>query len=348
MKHEPTKSQPLEYADAEPRRFGMTASTRQALNTRLAAAGRWSGRIALGFVILLTLAVGFGTSASDAEKMRLFADAVDRWQHNPDFRQVQIEYVEMGSDAMRSDIAFVPSKKVIMWLRSLPGLPDHLKVNDTSFSHYEDFTYGPLSAYMHLTGEQGVSETLKMLQYRAQSPKLTDDDIRAFLAEYKLHNPVVNDAGAIASVRSLINDVDAARKFEVTSNVGDHLKPHIAAVAKSLGYPTDIHKMNPAAQLEVWQMLDDEIRQTDYELWRTKQVNDWLNGVWAQVYGTMYSGIIGPTLTIREISRVAGPLLLMGWVGVGLWKRRKEASEPLTPTVPRFALQGGSDKVSDT
>lgn len=342
MNQETQNPEPLEYA-AEPRRLGMTADQRRALKARLAAIAKWSGRITLGLVILLILMIGFGTSSSDAEKMRLFADAVQRWQHNPDFRQVQIEYVEMGSDAMRSDIAFIPSKKVIMWLRSLPGLPEHLRVNDTSFSHYQDFTLGPLSAYMHLTGEQGVSETLKMLQYRAQSPHLTDDDIRAFLAEYKLHNPVVNDAGAIASVRSLINDVDAARKFQVTEKVGDHLKPHIAAVAKSLGYPTDIHQMNPAAQLEVWQMLDDQIHETDYELWRTKQVNDWLNGVWAQVYGTMYSGIIGPTLTIRDISRVAGPLLLMAWVGLGLWKRRKESSESLTPTVPRLALQTGDD-----
>jgi len=342
MNDELQNPEPLEYT-AEPRRLGMTADQRRALKARLAAIGKWSGRIALGLVILLILMIGFGTSSSDAEKMRLFADAVQRWQHNPDFRQVQIEYVEMGSDAMRSDIAFIPSKKVIMWLRSLPGLPEHLRVNDTSFSHYQDFTLGPLSAYMHLTGEQGVSETLKMLQYRAQSPHLTDDDIRAFLAEYKLHNPVVNDAGAIASVRSLINDVDAARKFQVTEKVGDHLKPHIAAVAKSLGYPTDIHQMNPAAQLEVWQMLDDQIHETDYELWRTKQVNDWLNGVWAQVYGTMYSGIIGPTLTIRDISRITGPLLLMAWVGLGLRKRRKESSESLTPTVPRLALQTGDD-----
>jgi hypothetical protein len=303
----------------------------------------WTARVCLSLVILFALLMGFGTSASDAEKLRLFADAVERWQHNPDFRQVQIEYVEVGSDAMRSKLGFVDSKTVIMWLRSLPGLPDHLKVNDTSFAHYTNFTYGPLSAYMHLTAEQGLSETLKMLGYLGNKEQLNDDDIRRFLGEFKLHNPVASDAGAIESVHSLINDVDAGRKFQIDTNLSARIIPHIAAVAHRLGYPTEIRQMDPWAQREVWQMLDDEIRQSDYELWRTKQVNDWLNGVWAQVYGTMYSGLIGPTLTLREVCRVSGPVLLMAWVGVGLWKRRKVSAEAPEQIPPRLALEGPED-----
>jgi hypothetical protein len=303
----------------------------------------WTARVCLSLVILFALLMGFGTSASDAEKLRLFADAVERWQHNPEFRQVQIDYVEMGSDAMRSKLGFVDSKTVIMWLRSLPGLPDHLKVNDTSFAHYTNFTYGPLSAYMHLTAEQGLSETLKMLAYLGNKEQLNDDDIRRFLGEFKLHNPVASDAGAIESVHSLINDVDAGRKFQIDTNLSARIIPHIAAVAQRLGYPTEIRQMDPWAQREVWQMLDDEIRQSDYELWRTKQVNDWLNGVWAQVYGTMYSGLIGPTLTLREICRISGPVLLMAWVGVGLWKRRKLSAEVPEQIPPRLALEGPED-----
>src|SRR6266550_4418370 len=233
--------------------------------------GIWSARVLLSLVILFALAIGFGTGGADAEKMRVFADAVDRWQHNPDFRQVQIEYVEMGSDAMRSKLGFVDSKTVIMWLRSLPGLPDHLKVNDTSFAHYTNFAYGPLSAYMHLTAEQGLTETLKMLGYLGNKEQLTDEDIRRFLAEFKLHNPVASDAGAVESVRSLVNDVDAGRKFQIDTNLSARIIPHIAAVAQRLGYPVQIAQMDPWAQREVWQMLDDEIRQSDYELWRTKQ-----------------------------------------------------------------------------
>ena len=112
-----------------------------------------------------------------------------------------------------------------------------------------------------------------------------------------------------------------------------------------MGYPSDVAQMSPEAQLEVWEVLDDEIRNTDYELWRTKQVNDWLNGVWAQVYGTMYSGLIKPTMLLREVGRVAGPMLLMTWVGLGLWKRKKagELTAQTAVVPPRLALEGGKD-----
>jgi hypothetical protein len=304
-------------------------------------------------VILFALGMGFGTPSTDAEKMRLFADAVERWQHNPEFRKVQIEYVEMGNEAMRTRACFVGTTKGIMWLRSLPGLPPHLKVNDTSFAHYTNFTRGPLSAYMHLTGEQGLGETLKMLQYLGNKQDLTDQDIVDFLKGYKLHYPVVSDIGAVESVKSLINDVDAGRTFEVRENISDRVKPHIARIASSMGYPSDVKDMTPDEQLEVWHVLDSDIRAHDYELWRTKQVNDWLNGVWAQVYGTMYSGLIKPTLLLREVGRVAGPMLLMAWVGLGLWKRKKAgeatvtapATAPAAPgvTQPTLALESGKD-----
>src|SRR5690349_11514747 len=223
---------------------------------RIKISALWAARILLSLVILFALMMGFGTSASDAEKMRLFADAVEKWQHNPDFRQVQVEYVEMGSEAMRSKLAFVPSKQVIMWLRSLPGLPPDWKVNDTSLSHYTDFTLGPLSAYMHLTAEQGLTDTLKVLNYLGSKETLTDDDIRHFLGDYKLYSPVASDDGAVESVRSLINDVDAGRKFEIDTNVSDRITPHIAAIATRLGYPTQVTAMNVHQQRDVWLMLD--------------------------------------------------------------------------------------------
>jgi hypothetical protein len=305
---------------------------------RIKISALWTARILLSLVIFFALMVGFGTSGSDVEKMRLFADAVEKWQHNPDFRQVQVEYVEMGSEAMRSKLGFVNSKTVIMWLRSLPGLPPDWKVNDTSLAHYTDFTLGPLSAYMHLTAEQGLTDTLKVLNYLGNKEALTDDDIRRFLGDYKLYSPVVSDAGAVESVRSLLNDIDAGRKFEIDTNVSDKITPHIAAIATRLGYPAQVTAMNVHQQRDVWQLLDNQIRETDYELWRTKQANDWLNGVWSQVYGSMYSAVIRPTLAIRDICRVAGPVMLMAWVGLGLWKRRKvsEAPSPL----PRLALEG--------
>jgi hypothetical protein len=315
---------------------------------RTKTVGRWSGRVALAGVILCVLALGFGTPGADAERLRGFAAAVERWQHNPDFRAVQVEYVEMGSAAMRTRVCFVDSTSGIMNLRSLPGLPEHLRVNDTSFAHYTNFTAGPLSAYMHLTAEQGLSETLKMLQYLGNKPDLSDEDVRGFLRGYKLHYPVASDTGAVESVKRLINDVDAGRAFEVSEGVAERMKPHIATVAVALGQPGDVRQMTPPAQLEVWRRLDDHVLKADYELWRTKQVNDWLNGVWAQVYGTMYSGLITPTLRVREVSRVLGPMLVLAWVAVAVWKRRR-AGELATAGAagavgqPRLALEGGGE-----
>jgi hypothetical protein len=337
---------PLGYATPSPRRalsFLRSEGFRKAIG-RVKTGAKWFGRGLAALLIVFALAMGFGTSAADAEKMRVFADAVERWQHNPDFRKVQVEYVELGSESMRTKMGFCDATRVVIWLRSLPGLPDHLKVNDTSLTHYTNFRRGPLSAYMHLTTEQGLGETLKMLKYlgsKASRNELTDDDVRNFLHEYKLHNPVVADAGAIASVRSLIDDVDPGRGFGVETDVAARIGSHAAGIARQLGYPTDLKAMSPEAQAEVWQMLDGEIRETDYELWRTKQVNDWLNGVWGQVYGTMYSGVIGPVLTLREMGRVGGPVMLMGWVGLGLWRRRREEDE--AAVTPRLALEGPKD-----
>jgi hypothetical protein len=316
----------IEYATPQKKRFSRLSRIARKSGKWGKRIAVWGFRVVLSLTILFGLAVGFGTSGSDAEKMKVFADSADRWQHNPDFRKVQIEYAEQGSEAMRTKVAFIDTTRDILFLRSLPGIPEEDRINDTSLAHYTDFTHGPLTAYMHLTGEQGLKDTLKSIGYLGSKEPLTDDDIRGFLSGYKLPRPVATDAGAVKSVRSLFNDVDASRAFKMEQNVGPLITPHIAAIAKSMGYPTDMNDMNPAEQLAVWQKLDGEIRDTDYELWRTKQVNDWLNGVWAQVYGTMYSGLINPVLKLRETGRVAGPMLLMAWVGFGLW-RKKRAGE---------------------
>ena len=62
----------------------------------------------------LTKFACFGTSADDAERLRAFADANDRWQHNPDFREAQVEYVELGSDSMRTKTAFMNTTDAVM------------------------------------------------------------------------------------------------------------------------------------------------------------------------------------------------------------------------------------------
>jgi len=282
MKKDNPGAQPIDYASPKARRSIFDSPVLRKTGRIVLSFGKWTMRVVLALLIIFGISVGFGTSSSDAEKMRSFSDCVDRWQHNPDFRKAQIEYAEQGSDAMRTKVAWIGTTKAIMWLRSLPFLPPEFAVSPTSQSHYDDFTFGPLSAYMHLTGEQGLPDTLNSISYFGSKEPLTDDDIRQFIDGHKLTPPVVHDAGAIASVRSLFNDIDGSRKFAVHENVGPKLMPHIASIAKSLGYPTEMRQMNPTEQLTVWRKLDGEVHETDYELWRTKQVNDWLNGVWGR------------------------------------------------------------------
>src|SRR4051812_8580939 len=183
-------SRPLDYSRPE-RRPLLPPGFVRGVKRWTAVVGKWGARFTLAVLIVLLMAVGFGTDAHEAAKMRQFADSVERWQTNPEFRRGQIEYVEMGSDAMRSHLAFVPGTKAVIFLRSLPGLPEHLRVNDTSYAHYTNFTRGPLSAYMHLTKEQGMADTLKMLKPLGEKDAPTDDDIREFLRQYKLHYAVV-------------------------------------------------------------------------------------------------------------------------------------------------------------
>ena len=193
---------------------------------------------------------------------------------------------------------------------------------------------------MHLTGEQNLTDTVKMLKDLGGKPDMNDNDIVEFLHQYKLHYPVVSDSGAIASVRSLVQEVDPGRGFAIVEGVSEKFKPHIKHAAQELGYPTDLLEMTPSQQKDVWQMLDTEIKESDYELWRTKQVNDWLNGVWAQVYGTMYSGLINPILLIRDICRVAGPTLLLAWIGVGVLSRRRHRSVAAVPVTEPMPIEG--------
>lgn len=308
--------------------------------------GLWTGRVLLGMVIVFALAVGYGTTAGDAEKMRVFGEATHRWQTNPDFRKVEIEYVELGATAMNTKAAWISTTQGIIWLRSIPGLPAHIAVNPTSRAHYDNFTRGPLSAYLHLTDETsgGMKDTIKMLKYLVERGDLSDEGVRRdMLQKYTFPGyTVAMDAGAAQSVRRLVDDVDPSRGFQFDDNMRERYRSHIAAVAASLGYPTEVSAMTAEQQSTVRAQLDAHIKEADYELWRSKQVNDWLNGLWAQVYGTMYGMLIQPTITVRAWGRVVGPTLLLTWIALAWWKRRRPSPSPVTadPDLdPRLALE---------
>jgi hypothetical protein len=258
-------------------------------------------KVAIGTVavaIILATLLGFGINAQDIKRMRAFGDAVRRWQHDPDFRAVQREYVAFGVDAMRAHWWGLSGERVVMGFRSLPGLPLYLKAAGSSAAHYRAFSEGEIPAYLHLTSEQSVEAGLGMIEDLGRREPLTDGDIIAFLDGFKLPAPIVTDAGAIASVRRLLADTQSPpRSFARRGgDIVDSLR----------GYAT--------TEVASMTQLDDAIRAGDPELWRTKQVADFLSGIWAQGYGQIYNDGIAWLMRIRTATRIAllAALALMG------------------------------------
>jgi hypothetical protein len=283
-------------------------STIRRVTRHLSAAVRKVRVPALVLTLIVSAALGFGISGRDVARLRAFGDAVRRWQTNPDFREVQREYVTLGVEAMRGRWLAVSAERIVLGFRSLPGLPLYLAVNESSAAHYRAFSTGEMSAYLHLTSEQGVTAVLEMIESLARREQLSDADIVAFLDGFKLPVPVVTDAGAVASVRRLLADTQhPPRPFTIRGDVAEQLRRHV---------DVNLDRMTRAEQAAAVKTFDATIRAADPELWRTKQVSDFLGGIWAQGYGPIYLDGIECLMRIRAVARgvLVVTLLLTGWL----------------------------------
>jgi len=264
-------------------------------------------------VSLLVLLLGsFALTPADRARLEAFTRAVDRWQINPDFREVQRQYVKLGVSAMQARLYGIRAEKVVMAFRSLPGLPRYLALSPTSASHYRDFSEGEFSAYLHLAGEQGIADGVAMLENLVKNGEPTDDEIRAFLGSFKLPYSISTDAGAVASVRAVLSDTNPRRPFTVRGPI-----------------PALVPRTSDLRQ------LDDQLRVADPELWRTKQVSDFLAGIWAQGYGRIYQTGIIWLLRIQRISQVLLVLLIAGIILFYLRHRSRA-----------FARRAGGDTIA--
>jgi hypothetical protein len=252
----------------------------------------------------------------DTRRVRAFGDAVRGWQVNPDYRAVSTEYVTLGVEAMQSRLCGLSAGTVVMGFRSIPGLPAHLAVSDTSAAHYDAFSRGELSAYLHLSSEQGVADGIAMIEQLGKRQPLSDADIVAFLAGFKLPVPTVADAGAIAGVRQLLADVDATKPFIVRGDVATSLRTSVEG---------NLRTMTRAEQAAEFVRFDYMIRATDLELWRSKQVSDFLAGIWAQGYGQIYLDGINGFFRIQRGARIVFVVTFLA--GIWIVARRR-----LTPT----------------
>lgn len=264
------------------------------------------GRFALGLLVLLLALFAFGLDGHDEAAFRSFCEACDRWQINPEFRYVAFDYTVRGSAAMRTRPFCIATRRCILAVRSLPLLPKKYAVNPTSELHYQNFSRGPLCAYLHLCGEQDVANHLGLVEAIGRH----ESEPRKLLDSFQMDFPVAKDAGAVQSVSSLVQDTEASRPFAIRSNINLLLGPPIAQIAGDLGIPQTPEEMTPDQQQAVLDHLDAHLKRHDRELWRTKQVSDFCGGIWAQVFGPPYKALLAPIVMIHDVSRIALVVLL--------------------------------------
>jgi hypothetical protein len=276
---------------------------------------------ALALIGLIAAALGFGLGPADARSVLAFRDAVRGWQVNPDYRAVSAEYVRLGVEAMQARLCGISAGNVVMGFRSIPGLPDHLAVSDTSAAHYDAFSRGEVSAYLHLSSEQGFADGVAMIEQLARRGPPSDADIVAFLAGFKLPVPTVTDAGAIAGVRRLLDDV-GTKPFTVRADVTAPLRSHVQG---------NLAAMTRAQQALAFARLDASVCTADPELWRSKQVSDFLAGIWAQGYGQIYLDGIEGFFGIQRIARVVFVVTVV--VGAWLVVRRRLKPTSAAPSL---------------
>jgi hypothetical protein len=191
----------------------------------------------------------------------------------------------------------IPATSWVMGFRSLPGVPKYMSVDTSSAAHYRAFADSELAAYQHLSGEQGLLAGVEMIEKLAANPDVSDAEIIAFLDGFKLPVTIPHDDGAVQSVRRLLFDV-GTKPLSVRDEVVIKLRPYVNAVAAK-------------NQRDPLESLDAVVRAGDPELWRTKQVNDFLAGVWAVGYGKIYSQAINWFLKIQLAARIVFFVLLV-------------------------------------
>jgi hypothetical protein len=277
-------------------------------------------RAALAVVYVLSLAAAFSISPSDDAAARGFLEQAARWQSNPEFRSVAMDYCVRGSRAMRTRPFMIRARSLVLGVRSIPLLPKQYAINDTSFAHYDAFSRGPLSAYLFLCGEQSVPAFVGVLEDVGAREEPSSADLRRFLDAFHMDEPVCKDLGALTSVASLVRDTSPRTPFAHRANIGPALMPHVRAVAREMAFPEDPLAMTPDQQAAVLERLDAHLRHADPELWRTKQLSDFCAGVWAQVFGPSYRFVITPLLVLHQIGWLVLILLLVAQ----LWRRRRQ------------------------
>jgi hypothetical protein len=282
--------------------------------------------VARAFGVVLLAVLMFGVSPDDEAAMRTFENAAVQGESNPEYRAISVEYCVLADAALRTRPFGIPGPALVLGARSLPFAPHRFAVNASSRAHYHYFSGGPLVAYLFFCDEQSVEQFAGILEAIGRKAYLSEADLDGFLGAFHMEYPVCRDAGARQAVATLVRDTRSGEPFKVRKNVGELLLPHVHGLARELGFPEEPARMTPDQQLAVLRRLDDFVKHHDPELWRTKQLNDFCNGIWAQVYGQHYHLIIEPVLVARQVGTWVVVLMFVGMV-----RRRRRPRETPPP-----------------
>jgi hypothetical protein len=148
-----------------------------------------------------------------------------------------------------------------------------------------------------------------MVEKLAAKADLSDAEVVAFLDGFKLPVTIPHDDGAVQSVRRLLFDV-GTKPLSVRDEVILKLRPYVNAIATR-------HERDPL------ESLDALVRAGDAELWRTKQVNDFLAGIWAVGYGQIYLEAIDGLFVAQRIARIVFFALVVVTIVVIVLQRQK-------------------------
>jgi hypothetical protein len=270
---------------------------------------------------LLLGILGYGINGEDAGRLWVFTETVEGYAVGPEFRKVGMEYATVGSEGVKTTLLGMGAGKVLYHIRRLPVFSKRYAAKASLVSHYRHFAEGPLSAYLHLTGVQGVSDGVAMVEKMGRKGVVSDEQAKWFLGSFAVWPAISMDEKAVASVRGLVADVEG-KTFAIREPVEERLRRWIGVIAREHGWATAPAEMSVEQQLVVLKELDGRIKEADEELWRTKQVSDFLCGVWGSTFGRTYGKVVRMVLAVRATGRVAVPGLGVA-MGVIVYRGRR-------------------------
>jgi hypothetical protein len=306
--------------------------------------GAYAGGLGLAGLGLLSM------NKTDLSRLEQFSQAADRWKANPDPRNDLRDYSALGHAAMQTKFMGNSASDILRFA----GKNNPLVVkpwDDWKERHYKQFENSPLSAYLVRAREWSElpSET-------AETPTLSrldslQDPVKRFGAD-KLKDTSIAMAALPRSAAPYAVGEDYFKNYsKLVADTGGAIKPDPQFFAKLQRASNDYMAANKidestmplAGQRELLNRIDAHIKQTDPELWKTKQWYDFDMGRASTIHSAQnYKKLMSPFMWFRKYAPMVGAITAsVGAVGLLYYalKSRKSAKQkqPVVPVEAKLA-----------